>query len=59
MTRDQIIREEFERWQSDDGKRLDLLDRSLGYPENYRYASVIANWHAWKAAWAVAEGYSA
>lgn len=58
MTRDQIIREEFEAWQSDGGKRLDLLDRSLGYPENYRYASVISNWHVWRAAWAVAEGYA-
>ena len=59
MTHDQIIREEFERWFTDQGATPGAATRSATNPEGYRLMQAQSAWIAWKAAWAVAEGYSA
>jgi hypothetical protein len=57
MTPDQIIREEFERWASDDGRLSSAIERTAA--NYYRLPTVRAQWLAWQAAWAVATGYAA
>ena len=59
MTTDQIIREEFERWASDNGRLSYALTRNAANPDRYRLPTMNAQWQAWKAAWAVADGYRA
>lgn len=59
MTRDQIIREEFEMWQLGDGKFPRVIERSTANQGGYLLAQTQSDWTAWQAAWAVAEGYSA
>lgn len=59
MTRDQIIREEFERWFTDQGATPGAVTRSATNPEWYRLMQAQASWKSWQAAWAVAEGYCA
>ena len=54
MTRDQIIREEFEAWAMHAN-----LERDQHFPVAYRDPAINAQWLAWQAAWTVAEGYSA
>ena len=59
MTPDQIIREEFERWQLGDGKFPRVIARSPTNPDGYLLTQTQGDWTTWQAAWAVATGYRA
>ena len=56
MTRDQIIREEFERWHTEVHGRTPSRDGF--HPEKYYPHSTQAAWEARKTAWTIATGYS-
>lgn len=59
MTPDQIIREEFERWALGGGPPTHVIDRNMFRPDEYRLSETNRQWIVWKAAWAIATGYSA
>jgi hypothetical protein len=58
MTPDQIIREEFERWQLGDGKFPRVITRSPTNLDGYLLAQTQGDWITWQACWAIATGYS-
>ena len=58
MTRDQIIREEFERWYSYQGSRPRAIARSATNLGGYHLSQTECAWITWRAAWTIATGYS-
>ena len=59
MTPDQIIREEFEMWYSDQGAWPITVTRSATNQDGYKFSETQVAWGIWKAAWAIAQGYVA